>query len=133
MRRLGADDDRRRGRRVLLVAHLAHAHVVPRLVRRLERLLELAEPLSIEAESIGRLVETRALLQRDDAVFDDFGENFLVVNFELPEPEVAGELALLERSFVLEREFFRRHGFSPRDPEPRSIAGRRAGIKGPAR
>jgi len=85
-----------------------------RLVSGLERLLELAKAQAVEPEGIRRLVEARTLFERDDAVLDDLREDLLVVNFEFAELEVAGELALLERSFVLERELFGRHALSPK-------------------
>ncbi len=135
LRGFGPDDDR--GCRRFLIRHLANPHVVARLVGGLEGLLEFAKALAIEPECVRRLVEARSLLERDDAVLDDLREDLLVVNFEFAELEVAGELALLERSFVLERELLRRHASLPlrrrRALKARSYSRRRQeAAKGPA-
>src|SRR5262245_26967427 len=93
---------------------------MPRFVGRLERLLELAKALAVEAERVGRLVEARTLFERDDAVLDDLREDLFVMDFELTEPEVAADLPLLERPFVLERELLCRHAFAPFRMRPRT-------------
>jgi hypothetical protein len=67
---------------------------MPRLVGRLEHVLELAKALAVSPSASAALSRARTLFERDDAVLDDLGEDLLVVDFELTEPEVASDLPL---------------------------------------
>ena len=95
-------DAKRRERRGGLLVVLDDLHAVPRLVRGDHRLLEPREPSAIDAEVVGRAFESRALVGRDDAVLEHFGEELLVLSFERAEAEPARHLARSEARSVLE-------------------------------
>src|SRR5262245_15879561 len=82
------------------------------LVGDLERELELAEAVAIQAERGGGSGEALPLLGRDDAVLDGIGEHLFVVGFEPAEADSAGELACFEGISVLERGGVVGHGRS---------------------
>src|SRR5262249_27847006 len=88
-------------RRLRPAAQVDDLDVIARLVHRAERLLEIAQPIAIEAERGRRAIELGALFGRDDAVFDRVREELAVGRFELSEPQVSLDFALFECGSVL--------------------------------
>ena len=84
-----------------------------RLVSGLQGFFQAPQANAVEPEGVGGLVQARALFQGDDAVFDDLGEDLLVVGLELAERDVPRELSLLEAVCMFERVLFCRHSTPP--------------------
>ncbi len=76
---------------------------VSRLVRGLERALQLVETHPIQAEVVGHFVELFALFDGDDTVLDDLRKELFVHRLELAETHVARYFPRFEPCLVLER------------------------------
>jgi hypothetical protein len=96
------DSQRRKGRRRFLVV-LDDLNLVASLVGRDHRLFEPREAAPVQAQVLRRFLQARALVSRDDAVFEHLREELLVLELERTERETAGHLARREPRRVLEQ------------------------------